>query len=59
MIQKLEEETRTNSFLVKEQLPKDISQRRKMIQNLQKVVSVPAMGHSDLDELNDKVKWLE
>ncbi|GFO11516.1 intraflagellar transport protein 81-like protein [Plakobranchus ocellatus] len=55
MIQKLEEETRTNSFLVKEQLPKDISQRRKMIQNLQKVVSVPAMGHSDLDELNNKI----
>ncbi|GFR67031.1 intraflagellar transport protein 81-like protein [Elysia marginata] len=58
MIQKLEEETRTNSFLVKEQLPKDISQRRKMIQNLQKVVSVPAMGHSDLDELNAKIKEL-
>lgn len=56
MIQKLEEETRTNTFLVKEQLPKDISQRRKMIQNLQKVVSVPAMGHSDLDELNAKIK---
>lgn len=55
MIQKLEEESRTNSFIVKEQLPKDIAQRKKMIQNLQKVVSVPAMGHSDLEELNAKV----
>ncbi|CAL1528609.1 unnamed protein product [Lymnaea stagnalis] len=58
MIQKLEEETRTNGFIVKEQLPKDVAQRKKMIQNLQKVVSVPAMGHSDLDELNVKITEL-
>ena len=58
LIYKLEEETRANGYIVKEQLPKDIMQRRKMIQNLQKVVSVPAMGHSDLEELNAKVNMM-
>lgn len=58
MIQKLEEETRTNGFIVKEQLPKDITQKKKMIQNLQKVVSVQAMGNDDLIELNSKVRGI-
>ncbi|XP_059177446.1 intraflagellar transport protein 81 homolog [Physella acuta] len=58
MIQKLEEETRTNGFIVKEQLPKDITQKKKMIQNLQKVVSVQAMGNDDLLELNSKISEL-
>ena len=55
MIERLEEETRANGYIVKEQLPKDIASRRKMIQDLQKVVAVPAMGQSDLDELNNQV----
>lgn len=58
LIYKLEEETRANGYIVKEQLPKDVAQRRKMISNLQKVVSVPAMGHSDLEELNSKINEL-
>lgn len=56
---KLDEETRTNGYIVKERLPKDLQQRRKMIQNLQKVVSVPAMGQSDLEELRKQVStWM-
>ena len=55
MIERLEEETRANGYIVKEQLPKDIASHRKMIQDLQKVVAVPAMGQSDLDELNNQV----
>ncbi|XP_005106145.1 intraflagellar transport protein 81 homolog [Aplysia californica] len=58
LIYKLEEETRANGYMVKEQLPKDIMQRGKMIQNLQKVVSVPAMGQSDLEELNSQINEL-
>lgn len=58
LIYKLEEETRANGYIVKDQLPKDVAQRRKMIQNLQKVVSVPAMGHSDLEELNNQIAEL-
>ena len=55
MIERLEEETRANGYIVKEQLPKDVASRRKMIQDLQKVVAVPAMGQSDLDDLNNQV----
>lgn len=55
MIDRLEEETRANSYIVKEQLPKDVASRRKMIQDLQKVVAIPAMGQSDLDELNSQI----
>lgn len=55
MIERLEEETRANGYIVKEQLPKDIASHRKMIQDLQKVVAVPAMGQSDLDDLNNQV----
>ena len=55
MVERLEEESRANGYIVKDQLPKDIQSRRKMIQDLQKVVAVPAMGQSDLDELNGQV----
>nr|KAG5694660.1 hypothetical protein BaRGS_003938 [Batillaria attramentaria] len=58
MIERLEEETRANGYIVKDQLPKDIASRRKMIQDLQKVVAVPAMGQSDLDELNNQITAL-
>ncbi|BFZ00683.1 hypothetical protein BsWGS_03721 [Bradybaena similaris] len=58
MIHKLDEETRTNGYIVKEQLPRDIGNKKKLIQNLQKVVSVPAMGHSDLEELNAQISQL-
>ena len=56
MVERLEEESRANGYIVKDQLPKDIQSRRKMIQDLQKVVAVPAMGQSDLDELNGQVR---
>lgn len=58
MIERLDEETRANGYIVKDQLPKDITSRRKMIQDLQKVVAVPAMGQSDLDELNNQINAL-
>lgn len=56
MIERLEEETRASGYMVKDQLPKDLASRRKMIQDLQKVVAIPAMGQSDLDELNNQVR---
>lgn len=55
LLQRLEEETRTNKYIVTERLPKDISGRRKTLQDLQRVVAEPAMGHSDLDQLNSQV----
>ncbi|XP_025079923.1 intraflagellar transport protein 81 homolog [Pomacea canaliculata] len=58
MIERLEEETRASGYMVKDQLPKDLASRRKMIQDLQKVVAIPAMGQSDLDELNNQINIL-
>ncbi|XP_046546796.1 LOW QUALITY PROTEIN: intraflagellar transport protein 81 homolog [Haliotis rubra] len=58
LMQHLEEETRANGYIVKERLPKDISARKKAVQDLQKVVAVPAMGQSDLDDLNNQITEL-
>ncbi len=56
LIQKLEEENRVNSFMLKEKLPKEISARKKACSDLQRVVAEPAMGQSDLDDINKKVR---
>jgi intraflagellar transport protein 81 len=53
----LEEEAKTNNYMVSEQLPKQIANRKKAVADLQKVVSEPAMGQSDLDVLNEKVRY--
>ena len=37
-------------------MPKDIEARKKTVHDLQRVVAEPAMGQSDLDELQNKVK---
>ena len=55
LIQKLEEENRINNFMLKDKLPKEITTRRKACSDLQRVVAEPAMGQSDLDEINKKV----
>lgn len=56
LLQRLEEETRANSYIVKERLPKDIESRKKTVADLQRVVAEPAMGQGDLDELQNKVR---
>lgn len=59
LLQRLEEETRANSYIVKERLPKDIESRKKTVADLQRVVAEPAMGQGDLDELQNKVRKLK
>lgn len=56
LIQKLEEENKVNSYLCTEKLPKEIEMRRKVIKNLEQVVNEPAMGHGDLEDINDQIK---
>ncbi|XP_069105336.1 intraflagellar transport protein 81 homolog isoform X1 [Argopecten irradians] len=58
LLQRLEEETRTNKYIVTERLPKDLQARKKTLQDLQKVVSEPAMGQSDLDKLLTQIQEL-
>jgi len=54
-MQRLQEETRINKYIVMERLPKDVNARRKTLLDLQKVVAEPAMGQSDLESLHQNV----
>uniref|UniRef100_A0A915IPL7 Uncharacterized protein n=1 Tax=Romanomermis culicivorax TaxID=13658 RepID=A0A915IPL7_ROMCU len=58
LIKSLEEENRVNNYLIEEKLPKEIEARRKVVQQLQKLASVPAMDAKDLEELKSKMYQL-
>ena len=44
--------------MLKDKLPKEITTRKKACSDLQRVVAEPAMGQSDLDEINKKVCYI-
>lgn len=54
-MKRLEEEIKFNSYMVTEKFPKELENKKKELHFLQKVVSEPAMGQSDLLELESKV----
>uniref|UniRef100_A0A667XGF1 Intraflagellar transport protein 81 homolog n=1 Tax=Myripristis murdjan TaxID=586833 RepID=A0A667XGF1_9TELE len=56
LMKRLEEEIKINSYMVSEKLPKELESRIRTDQYLQKVVSEPAMGQAELQELDDKIK---
>nr|XP_033811129.1 intraflagellar transport protein 81 homolog isoform X2 [Geotrypetes seraphini] len=56
LMKRLEEEIKFNSYIVSEKLPKELESKKKAIHFLQKVVAEPAMGQSDLNELEDKIQ---
>nr|XP_031525961.1 intraflagellar transport protein 81 homolog isoform X2 [Vicugna pacos] len=55
LMKRLEEEIKFNSYMVTEKFPKELENKKKESHFLQKVVSEPAMGHSDLLELESKI----
>lgn len=55
LLKRLEEEIKFNSYMVTEKFPKELENKKKELHFLQKVVSEPAMGHSDLLELESKI----
>ncbi|XP_012518868.1 PREDICTED: intraflagellar transport protein 81 homolog [Propithecus coquereli] len=55
LMKRLEEEVKFNSYMVTEKFPKELENKKKELHFLQKVVSEPAMGHSDLLELESKI----
>ncbi|XP_024273071.1 intraflagellar transport protein 81 homolog isoform X1 [Oncorhynchus tshawytscha] len=56
LMKRLEEEIKFNSYMVSDKLPKELESKRRMVQYLQKVVSEPAMGQAELEELEDKIR---
>lgn len=58
LIKKLDEENKVNMYLCQEKLPKELEGKKKYAHDLQKVANEPAMGNSDLDELNKRIKLL-
>ncbi|XP_045314706.1 intraflagellar transport protein 81 homolog isoform X4 [Leopardus geoffroyi] len=55
LMKRLEEEIKFNSYMVTEKFPKELESKKKELHFLQKVVSEPAMGHSDLLELESNI----
>jgi len=55
LIQNLEEEAKTNKYMVGDVHPKEIAALKKVIQNVEKTVLEPAMGQSDLDAIHQEV----
>ncbi|XP_029475988.1 intraflagellar transport protein 81 homolog isoform X2 [Rhinatrema bivittatum] len=56
LMKRQEEEIKFNSYIASEKLPKELESKKKAINFLQKVVAEPAMGQSDLTELEDKIQ---
>nr|XP_020454831.1 intraflagellar transport protein 81 homolog isoform X1 [Monopterus albus] len=56
LIRRLEEEIKINSYMVSEKLPKELEGMRRTVQYLQEVASEPAMGQTNLEDLEDKIK---
>ena len=56
LLQKIEEETKVNTYIVMQKLPKEIDTKRKTVENLQKVIDQPALGHDDINSLKEKIK---
>ena len=55
-MKRLEEEIKSNAYMVSDKVPKELETKRRMVQYLQKVASEPAMGPAELQELEDKVR---
>lgn len=59
LLRRLEEEAKINSYMVSEKLPRELEAMRRSVHFLQKVAAEPAMGHADLQELEEKVRAAE
>jgi intraflagellar transport protein 81 len=55
-LQKLEEETKVNTYIVTQKLPKEIDQRRQTVESLERIINQPALGRDDISQLRDQVR---
>ncbi|XP_051524577.1 intraflagellar transport protein 81 homolog isoform X1 [Myxocyprinus asiaticus] len=56
LMKRLEEDIKFNTYMVSEKLPRELENMTKVVQYLQRVASVPAMGQAELRELEDKIR---
>ncbi|XP_069789418.1 intraflagellar transport protein 81 homolog isoform X1 [Narcine bancroftii] len=56
LMKRLDEEIKFNTYMVSDKLPKELESKKKTVHYLQKVVMEPAMGQSDLSELEAKIQ---
>merc|ERR1712223_431258 len=56
LLQRIEEETKVNTYIVTQKLPKELEAQTKAVENLAKVISQPALGQDDIRSLKEKIK---
>ncbi|XP_047108512.1 intraflagellar transport protein 81 homolog isoform X1 [Schistocerca piceifrons] len=56
LLQRLEEETNVNTYIVKQKLPKEIEMKKQEVEILQNVASDASLGRGDLETLNRKIQ---
>jgi len=55
LIKNLQDENKILVYMTQEKLKKEIDSKRKIVQDLQKFASIPAMDSTDLEEMRQKV----
>jgi intraflagellar transport protein 81 len=57
LLQKMEEETNVNTYIVTQKLPKEIASKKKVVESLMRVTELPALGKEDVSEVKQKEKY--
>ena len=52
LLQKMEEETNVNKYIVTQKLPKEMSSKKKIVESLMRVTNLPALGQNDITEVS-------
>lgn len=55
ILQHIEEESKTNKYLVKIQQVKELEEKNKILEDMQRVVSEPLLGQTEINELENKL----
>ena len=56
LLHKIEEETKVNTYIVTQKLPKEIEQRRQTVLSLERIINQPALGRDDLNQLREQAR---